>query len=477
MNTKDYTQYLQDGEIKTIHYSNDLKPTTTLLNYLRANPNYKGCKEGCAEGDCGACTVVIAEEHQGKLQYKAIDSCLVLLPMLEGKQLITVESLKEGNELHPVQSAMVETNGSQCGYCTPGFVMSMFALNKEIPNANLEEVNDALTGNLCRCTGYKPIVDAALKVSQNIVSDAFNKNEKETIKQLQKLNKEETNFVFNTPEQKYFQPHGKAEALALKAKYPDALIINGSTDVSLRITKRHEFLNNIIDLSRVVELKKYTRTDYVSKFGAGMCLEEVKKLSKDDFTALHEALVVFGSKQIRELASLGGNIGSASPIGDTIPVLMTYNAEVKLQSATESRIVNINDFIIGYRKTLKREEELITSIIIPKPSVEARIKFYKVSKRKDLDISTVSACFYVMVEKEMVTEIRIAYGGMAERTKRATRAETFLLGQKWSRENIEQAAEIIYSEFTPLTDARSGDEYRKLAAKNLIIKFFNDVNS
>lgn len=478
---QDTISFVLDGKTETIKFGAEIKPTTTLLNYLRNSPCHKGVKEGCAEGDCGACSVVIAEiNHENKLSYKAIDSCLVFLPMIHGKQLITVENLKQQKDnteiLHPVQQEMVDCNGSQCGYCTPGIIMSMFSLYKNENNPDKECIEDALTGNLCRCTGYKPIIEATAKACVNHGEDHFTQNENQIIELLLQIKKESNSILITTDTQKYFQPKTKAEAFELRNNLPNSVLISGATDVALRVTKRHEVLQEIIDLSNIEELKKCTITDFLIKFGAGMSLEDVKQVAKNELPALHETLTVFGSKQIRTLATLGGNLGSGSPIGDTLPILMAYDAEIKLQSIDGDRIVKMNNFILGYRQTERKPNELITSIIINKPAANTIVKFYKVSKRKDLDISTLSAGFSVTLNNNKVDTIILAYGGMAATTKRATDAEVFLTANEWTRENIEQAMEMIEKAFTPVSDARSGAEFRSIAAKKLLLKFWNETS-
>ena len=472
--------FILDNTIQTIHFSEQIPPTTTVLNFLRNSPLHKGVKEGCAEGDCGACTIVIGElGTDKKIHYKAIDSCLVFIPMLNEKQLITVENLtqKNGNTevLHPVQKEMVECNGSQCGYCTPGIIMSIFSLYKTENNPSKETIEDTLTGNLCRCTGYKPIIEAATKACMHSEEDSFSKNEQHVINLLTQLKNESSSVTISTTKQKYFQPKTKAEAFELRRKMPGSILISGATDVALRVTKRHELLKEIIDLSNIDALKGCSKTDYQIKFGAGMSLEDVKEIAQHELPALYETLAVFGSKQIRTLATFGGNLGSGSPIGDTLPTLMAYHAKIKLQSVDGDRIINMNNFILGYRQSERRPNEIITKIIIPKPAEDTIVKFYKVSKRKDLDISTVSAGFSIAIEKNKVSAITLAYGGMAAITKRAGKAEAFLLGNEWTRDNVEQAMDLIAEDFTPISDARSGAEFRSLAAKNLLLKFWNET--
>jgi xanthine dehydrogenase small subunit len=474
--------FLFNDKLTEINFSDNksFRPTTTVLNYLRSLPFHKGVKEGCAEGDCGACTVVIAElNEENKLVYKAVDSCLVFLPMLHGKQLITVEHLAKVIDdkiiLHRVQQALIDYYGSQCGYCTPGFVMSLFALYKNHNNPSKEIILDALTGNLCRCTGYQPIIDAAMTACIHNGEDHFTENEEYIAHLLLQIKHSTKTLSLLYRKQKYFRPVKLKKAKLLKSEFPDALFIAGATDVALKVTKKHETLKEIIDLSGVDELKYFEVRPGTINIGAGITLEELKKLSEDKLPALHEMLKVFGSKQIRSMATIGGNIGSASPIGDSLPVLMAYNASVVIESLHAKRIVNINDFIKGYRKTDIRPDEIITGLIIPRPKEGTIIQSYKISKRKDLDISTVSACFSLKLNEDYtVQSIIMAYGGIAATTKRAIKAEDYMTGKKWNNEIAEVAAKMVYREFSPITDARAGEEMRRIAARNLLLKFILD---
>jgi xanthine dehydrogenase small subunit len=435
-------------------------------------------KEGCAEGDCGACTVVLGKlGNDNRIHYKAVNSCLVFLPMLHGKQLITVENLRSPQgDLHPVQQAMVELSGSQCGFCTPGIIMSLFALYKNTNHPAKSDIENELAGNLCRCTGYASIVKAAEQACTKEGDDQFTKREPSTVQLLKNINGE--SICIDTEKQKYFQPKKLDEVLLLRSEYPDATIVCGASDVALRVTKKYETLATIIDLSAVSELQSIREDALGLHIGASYVLNDIIPILKHDFKALHYVISLFGSSQIRNLATLAGNLATASPIGDIAPILMAYNSKIVAQSKQGQRTIDLDDFITGYRKTTLQSDEIITEVQIPKTSDQVKVKFYKISKRRDVDISSVNAAFRLELNGNgKIKNIKLVYGAMAESTQRAKRVEQFLIGKSWTRAIVEEAASILEKDFTPISDVRFSAEGRMIAAKNLLVKFWVDTES
>ncbi len=475
---KQEVTFVLDGEIVRLNFdaASGLAPTTSVLNYLRSLPGHRGVKEGCAEGDCGACTVVLGELIAGRaIVYRAVDSCLLFLPMLHGKQLVTVENLKDSRgRLHAVQQAMVDLHGSQCGFCTPGIVMSLFALARNTERITPEDAKVGLAGNLCRCTGYRPIIDAAVRAGTGIVKDHFTSNEARITRLLKSIPRRAIRIV--TPSQRYDLPATLRECLALVRRFPNAVVINGATDVALRVTKKFEVLPHIIDLSRVDALNKSARRRSALTIGAGVRINECMKLVQKDFPALFEILGVFGADQIRNVASIGGNLGTASPISDILPALIAYGAKILVESSTRRRQVDAEAFVTGYRKTALKRGEIITAIMLPIPAGNTRIRCYKVSKRRDLDIATVNAAFRLDADSAgTVKRAVLAYGGMADHTKRAKKAERFLIGKKWTRMVAEETQRQVDTDFAPISDVRGSAEFRRIVARNLLLKFWYET--
>jgi xanthine dehydrogenase small subunit len=456
------------------------RPSTTVLNYLRMQSDLRGTKEGCAEGDCGACTVVIGEAgSDNHIYYKAVDSCMLFLPALHGKLLITVEDLATYNGvetiLHPVQKAMVDEHGSQCGFCTPGIVMSLFAFFKSDLAPSRENIVYALSGNLCRCTGYEPIINAVKLACSMRQHDKFDEKETELVKLLKSIDWKRHTLTIETPLQQYFMPSTLAQTVELRSSKPDAQIINGSTDTAIRQNKTHEYLPKIIDISAVDELKTIREIESGYYIGSGVSIEKLKEWSLNKIPHLLPILNVFASLQIRSVATIGGNLCTASPIGDLIPMMFALRARFEIIGKNGNRWVDAENFFIGYRKNCLQPDELLKGIEIPTIPEGVVVKSEKVSNRRDLDISTVSLAARLEIDsKNIVNEVILAFGGLAEVTKRARNVENFLLGEEWTREVVEAAIKLIHNDFTPISDARSSKEYRIIVAGNLLLKIQNE---
>ncbi|HEY9867383.1 MAG TPA: FAD binding domain-containing protein, partial [Candidatus Obscuribacterales bacterium] len=381
----------------------DLSPTLTLLEYLRSSGRV-GTKEGCGDGDCGACTVaVIGQGTDGQPQYLAINSCLIPLATMAGREIITVEGVGK-NSLHPVQEAMVSLGGSQCGYCTPGFIMSLFAAYYQ------GQVDDqSLEGNLCRCTGYLPIMKAAEAVNNSHPNDQFSQR-------LQEIDLQLNSIQYITPCQQFFRPIQLSEVFNLLQEYPQAQLIAGGTDLGLEISHHRQEFPTLISLESVAELQQIQHNSETIEIGAAIPLSYIQEQLKGIFPSLDEMLGWFAGKQIRNRATIGGNIATASPIGDLAPVLLSLDAKIRLESLTGERIISINEFFKGYRQTQLQSQEVIVSIIMPKTITKNAIRrfsqSYKVGKRGTDDISIVSAAFTIDLDtNNTIIYARLAYGG------------------------------------------------------------------
>jgi xanthine dehydrogenase small subunit len=424
-----------------------LSPMTTLLDWLREHRGLKGTKEGCAEGDCGACTVVLERADSRR---EAMNSCIALLGQIDGEAVRTVEGLRApGGGPHAVQVAMAESDATQCGFCTPGFVMSAYAYAAGGEKADLDTIHDALAGNLCRCTGYRPIVDAMTKVAGLAIEPA---------PQLSALRAGSASF-----DGRFHAPRSLAELLALRAKHSEALLLAGATDVGLLASRSRKPPGAVIHVAHVPELTAVSETDKQVIIGAAASYARAMPALIANFPALKTYLARLGSRQIRTMGTLGGNIGTASPIGDMPPVLIALAASLRLTSTRGSRELPLEDFFLDYRKTALAADEVIESITVPKLRRDEAFFCDKLSKRRDQDISTVAAGYRLKIRSGRVEEARIAFGGMAATPKRATAIETAL-----EKDGFAAAIAAVETEFKPIDDWRGSAAYRLQAAKNLL---------
>ena len=449
-------------------------PNKTILNYVRNDLKKTGTKEGCAEGGCGACTIVLGELNKNKVIYKSINACISFLPILDGKQLILIEDLVHENKLHLVQDAMIKFHGSQCGFCTPGFTMSLFSMHKNHKSINNEIVEEALSGNLCRCTGYRPIVDAAKSLSNKKDQDHFKKNQSKTINLLKRI--QPLDIEINYRDKKFFAPKTISNLKKLLKQYPDAKILSGGTDLSLEVTKFRKEIKKIISLNSINKLNFIKKSKNFLEIGATTSLFDFQNLVKEYFTDFYDILKRYGSIQIRNVGTIAGNIATASPIGDTLPLLLSLEAKVVIQGMNQKKIYSLNNFFLSYRKTKLKKGEFIYSVKIPL-NKENIFKAYKISKRFDDDISSVCGSFSFSIKKNKIKKVAIAYGGMSEIPKRASIIEKKLIHSEFSESAFTKAISFIDKDFSPLDDMRASRNYRLSVAKNLLLKAFYEIKN
>lgn len=466
----DSIRFILNGTVQEI---TGLPPTMTLLQYLRTEAHLTGTKEGCAEGDCGACTVMVGRLENGTVDYRSINACIALLPTLDGRQVVTVEHLKtiSGGDLHPVQKSMVACHGSQCGFCTPGFVMALANLMHHEDKATDENIQDAIAGNLCRCTGYRPIVDAARQANEmprvKIPGDAA---------ALQNLCRDKI-FSYETSAGKFFAPTTVAELAEVLAANPEATLLAGGTDVGLWVTKFHMDLPVIIYTGNVTELRDVVETDSGVEIGAAVTYTDAFATLAKRGRGMEDFLRRLGSAHIRNAGTLGGNIANGSPIGDGMPPLIALGAKITLRSKTGTRDMALEDYFLDYKKQDRKPGEFLEKVFVPKLSPDIKFNTYKVSKRFDQDISAVCAGFALEMAGETVKFARLAYGGMAATPKRAKHAEAALAGKPLTQEVIGAAMAALDEDFKPLSDMRASAQYRQTVAKNLLQRFYLELTA
>jgi len=480
-------EFTLNGERRTVR---DVAPTTTLLEYLRGL-GLTGTKEGCAEGDCGACTVAMIDvDGHGKRTYRAAHACITLLPMFADREVVTVEGVGSREAPHPVQSAMVREYGSQCGFCTPGFIASMFegyyrddlprdASGKEDAAAARTELADQLAGNLCRCTGYRPIRDAMMRArGERCAREERGEGPDLFQIRLERASSELPPLDYEACGERFIRPSRLDDLLRLRAEHPGAVLVAGSTEVGVDRNKKGRELPLLISTEGVAELRAVRRDGGAFWIGGAATLTQIGEATAGALPSLDQMLTVFAARQVRNRATLAGNLVTASPIGDLAPVLLSLDASLVLASVRGERTVPLADFFVGYRKTVLAKDEIVRAAVVPvepPAGLRRRARSFKVSKRRELDISIVAAAFAVDVDQAgVIRQARLAYGGVAATPVRAREAEAFLVGRAWDDATLEGALRILERTFTPIDDARSGRAFRAELVGSLFEKFWKD---
>ena len=460
------------GEILTVPA---VDPNRTLLEVLREDLHCSGTKEGCGEGDCGACTVVVGEPQGKGLKYSAINSCIRLAHSVDGMALWTVEDLAAPNgSLHPAQQAMVDCHGSQCGFCTPGFVMSLFGIYQNHTckgrRVSRDQAQEAISGNLCRCTGYRPILDAAQAMQALPVVPVI---EADVLAQLKRLARDAEK---PEPDASYLSPRSLPELLAQRARHPDAQLVAGCTDVGLWVTKLHQQFERVLDLTRVAELRRVEHYPHHLAIGAAVSLSEAFDTLVAGRAQLAEFARRFAGLPVRNSGTLGGNVANGSPIGDTMPLLIALGASVVLMRQSGTRMayreLALENLYTGYRKTLMARDEVLAWIKVPKATAGEYARVYKISKRFEDDISAVCLAISLQLEGGLVRHASIGAGGVAATPVRARRTEAALRGQPWNQATVRQAIDILRAEFAPISDMRASAGYRRNVLGNLLQRYW-----
>ncbi|WP_189356588.1 xanthine dehydrogenase small subunit [Undibacterium squillarum] len=459
-----------------LHTVSDQPVTRTLLQYLREDAHCTSVKEGCAEGDCGACTVVVGELCNGKLQMRSANACLLPLASLHGKAVFTADQLGDEQKPHPIQEAMVSCHGSQCGFCTPGFMMSMWSVYLQRDSrggpASREEIQQALSGNLCRCTGYRPIVDA-MQVAEQAPEHPFDRQALST--QLAGI-ADTGDFHYSAQKQHWHAPRTMDALLRLRHALPNATLVAGSTDIGLWITKQFRPLGDFISVAKVEALHHCERTDEGIFIGAAVSVEQAYRACLKEYPELSELADRFASLPVRNTGTLGGNIANGSPIGDSMPWLIALGARIELASVSGTRQIPLEAFYTGYRQKDLQANEVVGRIIIPLRTSASLFRVWKISKRIDQDISAVCIAFSATLNDGRLQHVRIGAGGVAAIPARARQTEAVLEGSMWDQAALEKACAAIAAEFTPLSDMRASAAYRRQLCVNLLKRFWLETS-
>ena len=451
-----------------------INPNTTVLQFLRDHLNLIGTKEGCAEGDCGACTIIVGEAKDRELHYKAVNACILFLPFVDGKQILTVEHVAT-KVLHPVQLAMVDLHGTQCGFCTPGIIMSLVAHHLNRGGKTRREIDDVLAGNLCRCTGYGTIIDAARQALKEKTLDVWGKNISAALLHLLEWKTDQKALRISKSGMEFFAPQTLDQLNEILADNPESTIIAGMTDVGLWVTKGGKQLDTLVSLLQVEGLEDIKLKEEGIEIYAAVTYNQVKETLAKVSPSLGELNRRIGGTQIRNTGTVCGNIANGSPIGDMSPPLIALDSSIVLRSTNGRREIPLEDFFIGYGVQDLRASEFVEQIRIP--ALRGIFRCYKISKRFDQDISAVLGAFKLEIEGGKVKSARIAFGGMASTPKRAERCEEALIGSLWGEEAIKYAKIALDRDFDPINDVRASGDYRTLVARNLVEKFFLETQN
>ena len=461
-------RFVLDGEV--IEVANP-DPTGTVLDLLRYTLRRTGTKEGCAEGDCGACTVVLGALEGERVKWRAVNACILFLPMLDGKALKTVESL--GGQ-HPVQCEMANRDGSQCGFCTPGFVMSLYARSIAAEGTEGIPVKDVIAGNLCRCTGYGPILDAGEAVKpQAQTEDAI------LVSQLKSLKSDESKLLtyadpLTGTKRRGFIPRNSTDFATFQLENPQSQIVAGATDVGLWVTKQLRAPDSLTFIGNLPDLQTIDEDETGLTLGANVRYSQAREALARLHSDLGELVRRIGGLQVRNVGTIGGNIANGSPIGDMPPALIALGAELTLRRGDDRRTIPLESYFLSYGKQDRAPGEWIERVRIPRPHPDTLIRIAKLSKRFDSDISALCGAFAIQFDGEHVVSARIAFGGMAGTPARAPAAEAALTGQPWSQATIEAAAQALSQDYQPLSDLRGSSGYRLTAAANLLRRLWHD---